>query len=454
MTAPTTPTPTPTAEGDRTDDSGGRPSPGAALERSLVELLLSSTTATNITLRLAARLGDPFAQLDVRRPGDDPHALYDRLRARGPLVPSRLGVLLTTSHGVANAVLRATSGSVADNAVGVRPPIGDLVHPVHDSLIALDPPDHTRLRRLVARGFTPSRVAAHRARIEAVAHELLDALPVGEPVDLVGAYFRPLPLAVICDVIGVPQDDRGRFAPWGDALAATLDRVRSRAELRRLTDAIVEVNAYFDGLIASRRADPGEDLVSVLVGRSADDGLDRRELIATLSLLLIAGFETTVNLLGLGTRTLLERPDELALVIDEPDRTSDLVEEALRFCSPVQFTSRRLGTTLTVEVEAGGATVEVPAGSDVVTILAAVNRDPAVFADPHRFDIGRPNAREHLSFASGAHYCLGASLARLEAEVAWRVLFERFPRLRAAGPATPGRSVIVDGLQTLPVVLR
>ncbi len=412
------------------------------------------------TLAVAARTGDPFARLMTLPPGADHGPLHAAVRARGPLARSPLGTLVTADHAVASAVLRSphASARIDDTDLGllgrlIAPidDIGTVPHPVGSSLVMTDAPDHTRLRRLIARGFTPSRLAAHRAAIRTVADELLDALPADRPVDLVAGFARPLPMRVICSIMGVPATETDRFFAWGDALANTLGGIATVEQNRAVRAAAADISAFFADLVTERRAHPGDDLVSALVDAEDADALTEQELLVTLSFLLIAGFETTVNLLGRGTEALLADRPQLDRVAGDLTLVPACVEEGLRHVSPVRFTQRRMAAALTVDTPEGGVTV--PAGAVVTVLLGAAARDPRVFGEPDRFDVDRPNARDHLAFSAGPHYCLGAALARMEAEEAWGALLGRFPRLRQAGPAVPTDSTIINGLAHLPVVL-
>jgi cytochrome P450 len=399
---------------------------------------------TAAATRVLSWIGDPIAQLDIHRPGiDDPFAIMKSIRERGRLLRSPTGVWITASHDVCRTVLRSPhASSRSDDSMDE--------HPLDDSFIGKDAPDHTRLRRLVSPAFTPRAIYSHRERIAKLAGELLDSCPPDRPIDLVADFAGPLPMAVICDLLGLPPSERTRFFRWGEVLVAALDRVRSLSLARQLQLANAELRAYLAAVVAERRRRPAADLVSTLV-QAADQGdrLTDPEIVSTLTLLLIAGFETTVNLIGTGTKSLLQSPDQLARVASDLDsHVGNLVEESLRFEGAVMFTFR----TAIEAIEVGGGTV-VPRGALLVLGLAGANRDPALFVDPDRFDVTRDNAKEHLAFAAGPHYCLGAALARLEAEVAWRTLLGRFPRLRPAGAAGYRRSPIIRGLATLPVVL-
>jgi cytochrome P450 len=397
---------------------------------------------TTASLHALAWTGDPFARLDVHRPGiDDPFAIMRSIRDDDRLVRSRAGVWVTASHDVCRSVFRSPHASSRnDGSPG----------PLDDSFIGMDAPDHTRLRRLVSMAFTPKAIAGHRERIGDVASELLDRCPTDRPIDLVTDFAAPLPMAVICDLLGLPPSERARFFHWGEVLIAALDRTRTLEMARRVRLADAELRSYLAAVVAERRRRPADDLISELA-RAADDEdrLSDDEIVSTLTLLLIAGFETTVNLIGTGTLNLLRSPDQLDLVVSDPERrVANLVEEALRFEGAVMFTFRTALDTIDV-----GEGAVVPKGATVVLGLAGANRDPAVFSSPDVFDVQRENAREHLAFASGAHYCLGAALARLEAETAWQTLLTRHPTLRLSGEPTYRPSPIIRGLERLPVTL-
>jgi cytochrome P450 len=418
----------------------------------------SAAMVSNAATRLFATMNDPVALIDTHVPGvDSPFAIADSIRARGPLVKSKLGIYVSANYDVCRDLLR----SPLLGSKSVSPPsrlarildtqsIGAEDHPINQTFIGMDPPDHTRLRRLVSLAFTPKSIAAHRARIETNAHTLLDECAEKSPVDLISSYAAPIPMAVICDLLGLPSSERARFFAWGESMIAALDRVRSLRGAREIMRTNAELRSYLFAVVAERRRNPTDDVVSALV-EAADQGdrLTDDEIVSTLTLLLIAGFETTVNLIGTGTSNLLQRPDQRGLVMGDPDvHIPGLIEESLRFEGPVQFTFR---VAQQQDIDIKGDTL--PMGESIVLCLAGASRDPAKFTDPNTFDITRSNARDHLAFSGGAHYCLGAALARLEAEVAWKVLFERAPNLRAAGLPVYRPSPTVRGLASLPVRL-
>jgi cytochrome P450 len=412
-------------------------------------------------------LGDPAAALFTRRGRADPYPHYREIRRRGRLVPGATG-LASASHALVDEVLRSPAFGSARPSQGRA---GDwlssaaLLDPVQAvatmsavpsplgprSLIGSDPPDHTRLRRLVSRAFTPRAVAAWRPRIEQIADALRDArldraAATGDGViDVIPAFAAPLPVLVICELLGVPAADRRRFQHWGDALARTLDLL-TLTTARQAAVALDELAAYFDVLFERRRREPGDDVIDVLLAAEADEpGLSSDELLATTLLLLAAGFETTVNLIGNAVLALLQHPAQLALLRAEPARTAAAVEEALRWDAPVQRDVR----FARVDVDLDGRTV--PAGTPVGLLLAGANRDPEVFADPERFDLTRRDAHRHLAFASGIHHCLGAALARLEGEIAISVLLRRAPALASAGPMRRRAGMVLRGVTSLPV---
>jgi cytochrome P450 len=412
-----------------------------------------------VYLSRAARRGDLAGRL-LREPGQriDPHPLYEELRARGPLTPSSLG-MVTTSHAVATEVLRSGAFGVGwDRSTAPRwlqwglrvadePDTSGVADP--PSMLVVDPPDHTRYRRLVSRAFTPRATAAFEPLVQATADALLDQLGRSAgPVDLVAGYAAQLPVLVISQMLGVPVDRREDFLRWGGAAAATLDPGLPYGRYAPAERALREMHGFLRGHFDRLRRSPGEDLVSQLVGLPGEEALTERELHATVMLLLGAGFETTVNLLGNAVVLLDGHRDQWDALVADPTGWPAAVEEILRHDSPVQITGR----SATSDVRVAGR--DLPAGTRVTVLLGAANRDPALFHEPARFDVTRGNAREHLAFSGGAHYCLGAGLARLEAAVGLRTLAERFPALRVAGTPVRRELQTLRGFEHLPVMLR
>jgi cytochrome P450 len=412
-----------------------------------------------VYLQRSARSGDPVGRLlRERAVRDDPYPLYEQVRAQGPLVPSSLG-LVTASHGVAREVLRSESFGVGwDRSAAPRwvrwaLEFGDELDATGvaepPSMLVVDPPDHTRLRRLVNRSFTPRATAASEPAIQRTADRLLDQLDrrTGE-VDLVTAYAAQLPVLVIADLLGVPAARREDFLRWGAAAAATLDPGLPFRRYLAAERALRAMHAFLRQHFVRLRREPGDDLVSRLVALPAEEALSERELHATVMLLLGAGFETTMNLLGNAVVLLDAHRDQWKSLIADPSGWPGAVEETLRHDSPVQLTGR----TATAAVCLAGR--EIRPGSRVTVLLGAANRDPEVFTDPGRFDVGRSDAREHLAFSAGIHYCVGAGLARLEAVIGLRSLADRFPDLRVSGDPVRRDLRTLRGFEHLPVTFR
>jgi cytochrome P450 len=401
-------------------------------------------------INAAARKGDEqarfFTDPAVRA---EPYPFYKSIRDAGPLVRGRL-MWATAHHDLVNATLRNDAFGVGFTGRQLPAPIALMfrfsrrsspIGPVDPpSMLVVDPPDHTRYRRLVSKVFTARAIEALRPRIEQTCDELLR----DKPADLVAEYASLLPVTVIAEILGVPLDMRRQFLAWGNAAAPTLDLGLPFLTYRRTEINIRRVNAWLRGHFARLRREPGDDLLSQLVQL---DDLTEDELLATAGLLLAAGFETTVNLLGTGAALLMEHPDQLAILHGEPHRWQNAVEETLRYDSPVQVTAR----VCRRPADIAGQRIEP--GNVVMAMLGGANRDPAVFADPDRFDVTRANAREHLSFSGGVHYCLGAALARLEGEIGLRMLFERYPDLRIDGQPRRRRTRVLRGYESLPVTI-
>jgi hypothetical protein len=389
--------------------------------------------------------------------GGSPYPLYDRAREAGRLVLSRL-VNFTAHHDVGQAVLRSPAfgepftRAVAPWPISLLQPLGNRTRPIGPidppALLAVDPPRHTRYRKLVSTVFTARAIEAMRPRVQQTADELLAALPQTGEVDLVHRYAGLLPVTVIAEILGVPLDMREQVLAWGSTAAPVLDLGLPYRQYATVEGALREFNTWMRGHFEQLRRAPGDDLCSRLVTAQVDgQGLDDDELVATAGLLLAAGFETTVNLLGSGAVLLLRNPGQLALLREDPSLWRNAVEEILRYEPPVQTTARMAKQ----DTEIAGLAVRE--GQVIAVILAGANRDPAVFDDPNSFDVTRANARDHLSFSSGIHHCLGASLARLEGEVGLRTLFERYPGLRLAGRPHHRPTRTLRGYDSVPVTL-
>lgn len=332
------------------------------------------------------------------------------------------------------------------------PPPGEW-KPVNDLLgnwmLFRDAPAHTRLRGLVSHAFTPRTTERLKPKIRAIAEHLADGMAEQQQPDLIGSFAYPLPVIVIAELLGVPPEDRDRFKDWSSMIGRVLEGSDQPPEFAQQAGRVAEeIAGYFRQLVAERKSAPREDMISeLLAAHEQGDKLTEQELIATCVLLLVAGHETTVNLIGNGVLTLQRHPEQYARLLAQPELAASAIEEVLRFESPVQMTSR----LASVDYEIGGRIIRQ--GQSVTVMLGAANRDPAQFERPNRFDIGRSPNR-HLAFASGPHFCLGAPLARLEGEIALTVLLERFPQMRLADDKPNWRpNILFRGLGSLPLRL-
>jgi P450-derived glycosyltransferase activator len=394
-----------------------------------------------------AGLGDPVARLLHAPWRANPYPLYEQLRAKGPLSRSRLNLWATADHAVCDEMLRDRRFGVRTSTGGYGDPIAEEVD-LQLSLLELDPPDHTRLRRLAVPAFRPRRLEQFRPRIERTAHELIDEALARGTGDLVREIASPLPIRVIADLLGLPPVDAGRLAHHGAVLGSSLDGIRSPRQLRQMRASKIALNALFTDLIDQRRREPGDDIVSDLVGELDQERLTGTELVQMCDLLLVAGFETTVNLVGNGVSALLDHSDQWRLLRDDPALAGAVVEETLRWDAPVQATMRIAQEPVRL------AGWHVSTDTAVLALLGAAGRDPQVHERPGTFDITREGRADHLAFSSGIHYCLGAPLARMEAEIAFRCLAERLPELRRAGRARRRPTTIIRGWSVLPVSAR
>jgi cytochrome P450 len=389
----------------------------------------------------------------------DPYPFYRMLRTTSPVfrVPvgdaGSPGVWILTRHEAVQLVLRDARFSVDRRKARIVQEYADRLPLAAAfgeegglrSMLLMDPPDHTRVRALVSKAFTPRRVAGLRPRIEAIVRELLDAVAERGEMELMSEFAAPLPAIVIAELLGVPAEDHRRFKEWSSELIS-VGAGNPFGAREAFEKALGKLLDYLRGIIAERRAEPREDLISAMIDAQEErDALSDAELLATSNLLLIAGHETTTNLIGNGTLALLRHPPELARLRADRALLRSAIEELLRYDSPVQATAR----VATEDVELGGKTL--PAGALVIAGIGAANRDPDAFPEPDRLDLGRTD-NHHLSFGFGAHFCLGAPLARLEGEVAFAALLERFSRLALASEDVQYRTnLVLRGLTALPV---
>jgi cytochrome P450 len=384
----------------------------------------------------------------------NPYPLYAALHELGEVIELSPRDVMVVSYNAINTVLRDPGFRVTDESAFDRNFRGWRANAVlvqgADWILNLNAPRHSRVRSLIAGAFTARRIAGMRPAIEAMAGKLLDAMADagadGSAVAFMHDFAYLLPVTVICELIGIPEADREAFRPVARDLAGVFE-LHDAATLPTINAAAVELLAYFTALARQRRANPSDDLLSDLlaISDSGDGRLSDAELLHNLTLLLVAGFETTTNLLGNGLQIILADPPAGDAVRDGSVPPSAFVEEVLRFDSPVQLTSRIGYQTLL-------AGVPVSAETEVVTLLGAGNRDPRRFANPTCFDPMRPDGGP-LSFGGGAHFCIGAALARLEGSVAFPRLLDRFPKISAAGEPTRRDTLVLRGFDELPVTV-
>ena len=400
----------------------------------------------------APPLFDPFA------PGftDDPYPQYARLREDAPVYRHPMGFWLITHYDDVHWLLRAPGLSVEDRNVtdplmralresGVASSRGGRL-----SMLDRDPPHHSRLRNLVSKAFTPRSVLSLQPRITELVDGMLDGIAAAGRADFVESLAFPLPFTVIAEMLGTPPADHQRIRELTGTLVRSLEPVGDPALAKAISAADAELSGIAAEMIAWKRANPADDLLTALINAEAGgDVLSDDELIAQTLLLYIAGHETTVNLLAGGTLALLRHPDQLALLRRDPALIPNAVEEMLRYDSPVQASRR-----ITLEPVAAGGML-IPAGAFVMASLGSANRDERFFGpDAAEFRVDRPNARQHVSFGAGVHHCLGAALARLEAEITFRRMLERMPELSLDGDVTWNGRINLRGPARLPVAVR
>jgi cytochrome P450 len=382
----------------------------------------------------------------------DPYPVYRRLREQDPVHRSPLGIWILSRYADIEPLLRDPRFSNdVRNASSLPLAVADNVEERLERrakvMLFVDPPDHTRLRGLVNKAFTPRTVERLRSRVDEIVDDLLGKVEGNGGMDLIADLSYPLPVIVIAEMLGVPVEDRDVFHQWSGDLARSLDPLLPPdvvEVIERSADAFTE---YFAKLIEERRVRPGDDLLSALVAaEQSGDRLSEEELVSTCILLLVAGHETTMNLIGNGMLALLRHPDQLERLRADPSLVPNAVEELLRYDGTVQLTGR----TAMADVEIDGHHID--SGQICILLLGSANRDPARFADPEQVDVTRSDIK-HLAFGAGAHYCLGAPLARVEAQIAFTEMFRRLPdTLRLASDEQEWRdNIVLRGLKSLPL---
>lgn len=385
----------------------------------------------------------------------NPYPIYQLLRHHAPVVFAAEinSWVLSRYADVAAAFRDPRLGVDAGNETAFKtvaladPRVRALAGMFGKQMLFRDPPEHTRLRGLVNKAFTPKVVEGLRPAMQKMVDELLDAAAARGAMDVIADLAFPLPVNVIAVLLGVPEEDHAQFNAWSRALTLTLEPLVPAEAMLQAGQAAEEILSYFRHLVARKRQRPGDDLLTGLI-HAEEEGhrLDTEELLANAVLLLVAGHETTVNLIGNGAMALMQHPDQAERLRREPGLIESAVEEVLRYDSPVQLSSRLAKEATTIGGQA------VPAGSEVLMLIGSANHDEARFDNAGSFDIGRAD-NKHLSFGGGVHYCLGAPLARVEGELALLGLARRFPKMRPAGEPLRRPSAVLRGLTRLPVTL-
>ena len=367
---------------------------------------------------------------------EDPYRTYEQLRRKDPVHRMRLieAWALTRYEDVQDVLIDHKRFTNAER---------NYDYMQYRTFLDLDPPDHTRLRGLVSKAFTPRAVRELGPRIQGLVDELLDAVAGKSRIDLISDFAFPLPVIVIAEMLGVPAEDRARFREWSDDIALSVNPLLNSEQIERVQQATEELFDYFEGIIEQRRQAPQNDMISALLAAEEEgDRLTHEELLSTLMLLLVAGNETTRNLIGNGMLALLKNPAQLQRLRDRPELLDSAINELLRYDSPVQIDSRNAID----DVKIGGK--RIAAGQRILAIVGAANRDPQVFANPDELDIGRDEV-SHLSFGRGIHYCLGSPLAILEGRMAFTSLLARFSSIRLASAPVFKEQIVLRGVEAL-----
>jgi cytochrome P450 len=405
------------------------------------------STLEPAAIRIRGR-NDPIVLLRSRNAWVDPYSIYEAMRAKGPVYYSKTTDMhVITGFEEANAAFkdpRFRAGTLAPqhNAVSA------LGSP--DSLLKLNPPRHTQIRKLVSKAFSARAIEQMAGWITELAHELVDEVVGRQEFDVVAHVAYPLPLRVVTRVLGIPQVDEDQFAEWGMALGNTLEPFIPREQWIAGRAADKAMYAYLEGLVQERRASPGDDMLSALIAATDDDGvrLTDNELLVNCQVILVAGFGTMVGMISSGMNILVDRPDLWQRLQADRSLVANLVEEVLRLESPIQMTPRHVAE----DVDLGGH--QIGGGRRALIVEGAANRDPRMFPDPTRLDLDRENASKNLAFAGGPHYCLGAALARLQGRIGFDVMLDRMPKLARAGVPERRPLLTARGFNTVPVAVQ
>ncbi len=382
----------------------------------------------------------------------DPYPYYQRLQDEDPVHRTQVGPLLVTRYDDVNEVLRNPRTSVErsglENVPDYMEPLVKRNQNKPPSILSLDPPDHTRLRKLVQRTFTPRAISRMRDQTTTIVDDLLENIANREEIDLISDYAFVVPFAVIHSMLGLPQADMVRVRTWSQALVQTLEPFMTPEQVEQAIEGANQMDDYLLEALDWKRGEPGDDLLTELISVEEDgDRMNQLELLSMVNLLFVAGHETTVNLIGNGVCALLANSDQLARVQNDPSVDSTLADELLRYDSPVQNSGRRLLEPMKL------SGVEVSAGEVVLTALAAANRDTRFWGETaNNLNIDRKDASRHTSFGSGVHHCLGAALARMEGEIAITRLVRRFPQLTLAAEPTFNGRIILRGRERIPII--
>ena len=386
-----------------------------------------------------------------------PYPFYDDLRNQEPVHTTPFGMVVLTRYEDVSTTLKSADFSrdiekySTQATTEARQRRREMQRERTKSILNLDPPDHTRLRRIVSKSFTPSAMEKLRGRIEHLVNTALDHAQERGSIELIDDLAFPVPFQVISDLLNMPTERAEEMREWSQIITNSLEPTATDDELAQSDAALAQLVPYLTSIIEERRRNLGEDMLSSLItAEEAGDKMTTDELMAFLVLLYIAGHETTVNLIGNSTLALLRHPDQAALV-HQHGLSSQAIDELLRFDGPVQHTVRV--PLKTVRYEVNGTTIEIEPGTVVMTSLGAANHDPSIFDAPHELRLNRPNAHRHMAFASGIHYCLGSALAKLETEVAVGTLFQRFPTISILGTPSWRDRLTIRGVNQLQLSL-